>query len=149
MVMASEDIGMAYPSAITVVTSCVQAAQMVGLPEARINLAQAVVMLASCPKSNASCEALEKATADIRSRKIDDVPDHLKDAHYSGAEKLGRGLDYKYPHAYGGYVTQQYLPDDLYREKVRYYEPTQNGSEGAFKKYLEALEQIDEKNSKG
>ena len=149
MVMASEDIGMAYPSAITVVTSCVQAAQMVGLPEARINLAQAVVMLASCPKSNASCEALEKATADIRSRKIDDVPDHLKDAHYSGAEKLGRGLDYKYPHAYGGYVTQQYLPDDLYREKVRYYEPTENGSEGAFKKYLEALEQIDEKNSKG
>ena len=149
MVMASEDIGMAYPSAISIVTSCVQAAQMTGLPEARIILSQAVVLLASCPKSNASSAAIEKAVADIRSRRIDDVPDHLKDAHYSGAAKLGRGTGYRYPHDYGGYVTQQYLPDDLYREGVRYYEPTENGSEAAFKKYLEALEKIDEKNSKG
>ena len=149
MVMASEDIGMAYPSAISIVTSCVQAAQMIGLPEARINLAQAVVLLASCPKSNASNVALEKASADLRSRKIDDVPDHLKDSHYKGAADLGRGLDYKYPHAYGGYVSQQYLPDNLYREGVKYYEPTENGSEGSFKKYLEELERIDERNSKG
>ena len=85
----------------------------------------------------------------LRSRKIDDVPAHLMDSHYGGAEKLGRGLDYKYPHAYGGYVTQQYLPDNLYREGVKYYIPTMNGSEGAFKKYLEELEKIDEKNSKG
>ena len=146
MVMASEDIGMAYPSAISIVTSCVQAAQMIGLPEARINLAQAVVLLASCPKSNASNEALERATADLRNKKIDDVPLHLKDSHYSGAAKLGRGLDYKYPHAYGGYVTQQYLPDNLYKEGVKYYQPTQNGSEAAFKKYLEELERIDENN---
>lgn len=149
MVMASEDIGMAYPSAISIVTSCVQAAQMIGLPEAKINLAQAVVLLASCPKSNASNEALNRAIADLRSRKIDDVPAHLMDSHYGGAEKLGRGLDYKYPHAYGGYVTQQYLPDNLYREGVKYYIPTMNGSEGAFKKYLEELEKIDGKNSKG
>lgn len=149
MVMASEDIGMAYPSAISIVTSCVQAAQMIGLPEARINLAQAVVLLASCPKSNASNMALEKASADLKSRKIDDVPDHLKDSHYKGAADLGRGLDYKYPHAYGGYVSQQYLPDNLYREGVKYYEPTENGSEGSFKKYLEELERIDERNSKG
>ena len=149
MVMASEDIGMAYPSAISIVTACVQAAQMIGFPEAKINLAQATVLLASCPKSNASYEALEMAMADLKRRKIDDVPLHLKDAHYSGAAKLGRGLDYKYPHAYGGYVTQQYLPDDLYNEGVKYYMPTENGSEAAFKKYLEELERIDEKNSKG
>lgn len=149
LVMASEDVGMAYPSAISIVTACVQAAQMVGFPEARINLAQAVVLLASCPKSNASYMALEKATADLKRRKIDDVPKHLMDSHYGGAEKLGRGLDYKYPHAYGGYITQQYLPDDLYREGVRYYEPTENGSEAAFGRYLRELEKIDEKNNKG
>lgn len=149
MVMASEDIGMAYPNAISIVTSCVQAAQMIGLPEARINLAHAVVLMASCPKSNAANEALEKAAADLKHRKIDDVPAHLKDAHYRGAENLGRGIGYKYPHAYGGYVTQQYLPDNLYREGVKYYIPTENGSEGAFKKYLKELEFIDEKNRKG
>ena len=149
MVMASEDIGMAYPNAISIVTSCVQAAQMIGLPEARINLARATVLLASCPKSNAANEALEKAMADLKRRKISDVPPHLMDAHYGGASKLGRGLDYKYPHAYGGYITQQYLPDDLYKEGVKYYEPTSNGSEAAFKKYLEELERIDERNNKG
>ena len=149
MVMASEDIGMAYPNAISIVTSCVQAAQMIGYPEARINLAHATVLLASCPKSNAANEALEKAMADLKRRKIEDVPAHLMDAHYGGAAKLGRGLDYKYPHAYGGYVTQQYLPDDLYKEGVKYYEPTSNGSEAAFKKYLEELEKIDERNKKG
>ena len=145
MVMASEDIGMAYPNAISIVTSCVQAAQMIGFPEAQIPLAHATVLMASCPKSNAANEALGAALADIHSRKIDDVPAHLMDSHYSGASKLGRGQGYKYPHSYGGYVTQQYLPDDLYREGVRYYEPTSNGSEAAFKKYLEALREIDKK----
>ena len=149
LVMASEDVGMAYPSAISIVTACVQAAQMVGFPEARINLAQAVVLLASCPKSNASCMALENAMADLKHRKTDDVPKHLMDSHYGGAGKLGRGLGYKYPHDYGGYVTQQYLPDDLYKEGVRYYMPTENGSEAAFGRYLKELEKIDEKNNKG
>ena len=149
VVHCSEDIGMAYPNAISIVTSCVQAAQMIGFPEARINLAHATVLLASCPKSNAANEALEKAMADLKRRKISDVPLHLMDAHYGGASKLGRGIDYKYPHAYGGYVTQQYLPDDLYKEGVKYYEPTSNGSEAAFKKYLEELERIDERNNKG
>ena len=147
MVMAAEDIGMAYPSAISIVTSCVQAAQMIGFPEAQIPLAQATVLLASCPKSNRANEALKAAFADIKSKKIDDVPPHLMDAHYGGAAKLGRGLEYKYPHAYGGYVTQQYLPDNLYAEGVRYYEPSENGSEGAFKKYLEELRRIDSENS--
>lgn len=82
---------------------------MVGLPEAAINLAQAVVLLASAPKSNASCMALEAAMHDIKTRKIDDVPPHLKDSHYKGANDLGYGQGYKYPHAFGGYVEQQYL----------------------------------------
>ncbi|MEG0829046.1 MAG: replication-associated recombination protein A [Anaerovoracaceae bacterium] len=149
LVMASEDVGMAYPSAITVVNSCVQASLMVGFPEAKINLAQAVILLASCPKSNASYMALEQAQNDLHNKKIDDVPNHLKDSHYSGAAKRGHGIDYKYPHAFGGYVTQQYLPDNLYAEGIRYYEPTSNGSEGAFKKYLEGLRKIDERNNKG
>lgn len=142
MVMASEDIGMAYPSAISIVTSCVQAALMIGYPEASINLAQATVLLASCPKSNAAYEALNRAASDLKTRKIDDVPLHLKDAHYSGAAKRGIGIDYKYPHAYGGYVKQQYLPDNLYKEGVKYYEPTENGSEAAFKKFLEGLKNL-------
>ena len=141
MVMASEDIGMAYPSAISIVTCCVQAALMVGYPEGSINLAQAVILLASAPKSNAAFMAYQKAKEDLRSRKIDDVPDHLKDSHYKGAKEMGLGRDYKYPHAYGGYVQQQYLPDNLYQEKVKYYEPTANGSEGSFKKFLESLEE--------
>lgn len=139
LVMASEDVGMAYPSAISIVTACVQAADMVGLPEARINLAQAVVLLASSPKSNASYMALEAATKDIKTRKIDDVPAHLKDTHYKGAAKLGYG-GYKYPHSFGGYVKQQYLPDNLYKEGVKYYNPTENGSEASFKRYLESLQ---------
>ncbi len=149
LVMASEDVGMAYPSAITIVTACVQAALMVGLPEAQINLAQAVVLMASCPKSNAACMALSNAQADLRTKKIDDVPPHLKDSHYSGAAKRGHGIGYQYPHAYGGYVTQQYLPDNLYKEHVQYYHPTENGSESSFKKYLEELKKIDERNHKG
>lgn len=139
MVMASEDIGMAYPSAISIVTACVQAAQMIGFPEAQINLAEAVILLASCPKSNAACMALYAAQDDLRKKKIDDVPLHLKDSHYGGAAKRGIGLDYKYPHSYGGYVEQQYLPDSLYKEGVCYYHPTENGSEEAFKKFLATL----------
>lgn len=140
LVMASEDVGMAYPSAISIVTACVQASQMVGLPEAAINLSQAVILLASAPKSNASYMAYNAAMEDLHRRQIDDVPPHLKDSHYSGAAKLGFGQSYKYPHAYGGYVKQQYLPDNLYKEGVKYYKPTENGSEAPFKKYLEGLE---------
>ena len=140
LVMASEDVGMAYPSAISIVTACVQASQMAGLPEAAINLSQAVILLASAPKSNASYMAYNAAMEDLHRRQIDDVPPHLKDSHYSGAAKLGFGQSYKYPHAYGGYVKQQYLPDNLYKEGVKYYKPTENGSEASFKKYLEGLE---------
>ena len=145
IVMASEDVGMAYPQAITIVTSCVQGAQMVGFPEASINLAQAVITLASSPKSNRSYMALNRAMEDIKTRDIDDIPFHLKDSHYNGAAKRGFGIGYKYPHEYGGYVTQQYLPDNLYKEGVKYYEPSSNGNESSFKKYLETLKKIDEK----
>ncbi|MDD7215951.1 MAG: replication-associated recombination protein A [Firmicutes bacterium] len=140
LVIASEDVGMAYPSAISIVTACVQASLMVGLPEAAINLSQAVILLASAPKSNASYMAYNSAMEDLHNRQIDDVPLHLKSSNYSGAAKLGYGQNYKYPHAYGGYVKQQYLPDNLYREGVKYYKPTENGSEASFKKYLEGLE---------
>jgi putative ATPase len=139
LVIASEDIGMAYPQAISIVTSCIQASQMVGLPEARINLAHAVVLLASCPKSNSIISAIDKAASDLNKINMDDVPLHLKDAHYKGAAKRGIGIDYKYPHAFGGYVKQQYLPDNLYKSKVKYYEPTENGKEGAFKRFLENI----------
>lgn len=149
MVIASEDIGMAYPSAISIVTSCVQAALMVGYPEAVINLSQAVILLASAPKSNAAYMAYAKALSDIKSKKIDDVPIHLKDSHYKGAKDMGIGEGYKYPHAFGGYVAQQYLPDSLYNEGVKYYEPTSNGSEASFKKFLEGLEERYGRNHKG
>lgn len=141
MVMASEDIGMAYPSAISIVTGCVQAALMVGLPEARINLAQAVILLASCPKSNAAYMALDKAARDLETKHIDDVPAHLMDAHSTGAAKPGAAVTYKYPHDYGGYVKQQYLPDNLYKQGIRYYAPTENGKEKAFKNFLESLKE--------
>lgn len=93
--------------------------------------------------------AYEAALSDLKSRQIDDVPAHLKDAHYKGAKDLGLGLEYKYPHAYGGYVQQQYLPDNLYQEGVRYYKPTTNGSEGSFKKFLEGLEERYGRNHQG
>ena len=142
MVIASEDVGMAYPNAINIVTSCVQASQMVGFPEARIMLAEAVVLLASCPKSNSVICGIDEALGDLKTKRIDDVPDHLKDTHYSGAKDRGLGIGYKYPHAYGGYVKQQYLPDNLYKAKTKYYNPSDHGQEAAFKKYLEGLDKI-------
>lgn len=84
--------------------------------------------------------AYDAALTDIKNKKIDDVPAHLKDSHYNGAKTMGFGVEYKYPHAYGGYVKQQYLPDNLYREGVKYYKPTDNGSESSFKRYLESLD---------
>jgi putative ATPase len=144
LVIASEDIGMAHPQAISIVTSCVQASQMTGLPEARINLAEAVVFMAACPKSNAAYMAYESAASDLRGRNIDDVPNHLKDTSYRGAKDRGYG-GYLYPHSFGGWVDQQYLPDNLHNEGARYYEPTDHGREAAFKKYLEALDDLKNK----
>ena len=100
---------------------------MVGYPEAAINLAQAVILLASAPKSNAAFLAYAGALEDIRNRQIDDVPLHLKDGHSQRAKEKGIGKTYLYPHDFGGYVAQQYLPDNL--ADARYYTPTQQGAE--------------------
>lgn len=125
LVIASEDIGMAYPNAVSIVKSCVDAALFLGLPEARLPLAQAVILLATAPKSNSGIIAIDKALADLDEMSIGDIPNHIKDAHYFGAEKLGRGTAYKYPHNYeNNYVKQQYLPDEL-KDKI-YYTPQNN-----------------------
>lgn len=142
LVMASEDVGMAYPQAITIVNSCVQAALTVGYPEAQINLVQATVTLAASPKSNRSYMALLKAQHDLDTIETGDMPAYLKDSHYKGAAKRGHGIGYKYPHDYGGYVKQQYLPDELVKKGTSYYEPTSNGNEASFKRYLEEIKKI-------
>ncbi|MFM7070024.1 MAG: replication-associated recombination protein A [Actinomycetes bacterium] len=128
LVAASEDIGMADPLALVVVEAAARAVDYVGLPEARINLAQATVHLALAPKSAAAYAGLERAIADVRSVPVGEVPPHLRDAHYSGARHLGHGRGYQYPHdAASGWVDQQYLPDELVGRT--YYEPTEHGAE--------------------
>lgn len=122
LVMASEDIGLAYPNAIVITKACVDAALQLGLPEARIPLAEAVIMLATAPKSNSAICAIDAAMADIASGDTGEVPYHLKDSHYSGAEKLGHGQGYKYPHSYPNHYTpQQYLPDKIKHKKYYTY----------------------------
>ena len=120
LVCASEDIGLAYPMAVVVVKTCIDAAMQLGLPEARIPLAEAVILLCTAPKSNSANVAIDAALADVRKGKYGDVPPHLKDGHYGGANKLGRAIGYKYPHDFGGWVEQQYLPDEL-RDRVYYH----------------------------
>ncbi|MBE7055084.1 MAG: replication-associated recombination protein A [Ruminococcaceae bacterium] len=114
LVMAAEDIGLAYPNAIVITKACVDAALQLGFPEARIPLAEAVIMLATAPKSNSAICAIDDALYDVQSGNMGEIPPHLKDAHYGGAQKLGHGSGYKYPHSYPNhYVKQQYLPDTL------------------------------------
>ena len=129
LVCASEDIGLAYPMAVVVVKTCIDAAMQLGLPEARIPLAEAVILLCTAPKSNSANVAIDAALADVRKGKYGDVPPHLKDGHYGGANKLGRAIGYKYPHDFGGWVEQQYLPDEL-QDRV-YYHFGQNKTEQA------------------
>ena len=134
LVMASEDVGLAYPQAITIVKSCVDSALQLGLPEARIPLSEAVLLLATAPKSNSAICAIDAALLDIKNIDTGDIPLHLKDAHYNGSEALGRGLTYKYPHDYPDhYVIQQYLPDNIKDKK--YYKFGDNKTESAAKEY--------------
>ncbi|MCQ9210614.1 replication-associated recombination protein A [Granulicatella seriolae] len=134
MVIAYEDIGLGNPAAASRVVSAVQAAEKLGLPEARIPLANAIIDLALSPKSNTAIKAIDAALADVRLGKSGSVPLHLKDNHYQGAEKLGRGIDYKYPHNYPNHwVKQDYLPSNL--KNARYFEADPTG------KYEEALQQ--------
>lgn len=134
MVVAYEDIGLGNPAAVARTVTAVQAAEKLGLPEARIPLAHAVIDLALSPKSNSAIEAIDAALNDIRSGNAGEVPPHLKDAHYQGAKDLGRGVTYQYPHAYPDHwVKQQYLPDSL--KNKHYYDPVITG------KYEQALAQ--------
>ena len=137
-VIAAEDIGLAYPQAALIVKSLVDSARELGFPEARIPLAEATILLATSPKSNSSYVAINRALADLENMTIDDIPMHLKDAHYEGASKMGRGIEYKYPHAYENhYVKQQYLPDNI-QNKV-YYEYGDNKMEKTTKEYWDRV----------
>ena len=128
MIAAAEDVGMADPSALQTAVAAAQAVAMIGMPEARIILAEAVVHVATAPKSNASYVAIDAAIADVRAGKAGSVPIHLRDAHYSGAKNLGHGTEYRYSHSDPrGVVTQQYLPDSL--TDAQYYQPTEHGYE--------------------
>jgi putative ATPase len=136
-ILAAEDVGNADPLALVLANAALQISEFVGMPEARIPLAQAAIYVACAPKSNASYLAIERATQDVQENKVQEVPDHLKDASYRGAQELGHGVGYKYSHDYSGhYVKQQYTS-----KKVRYYEPTDLGHEAKMKERLEKLRQ--------
>ncbi|MFA5927923.1 MAG: replication-associated recombination protein A [Candidatus Margulisiibacteriota bacterium] len=134
VICASEDVGNADPQALVVANAARETAEFIGLPEARIPLAQAAIYVACAPKSNASYVAIDAALADVKSQPTRKVPDHLKNAVYDGEKKMGIGKDYKYAHSYGGYVKQAYMP-----EPKIYYEPTENGVEKRIKEKLDKL----------
>lgn len=136
LVIAYEDIGLANPGATHRTVSAVTAAEKLGLPEARIPLAYATIDLALSPKSNTAYRAIDAAILDLQNGKGGPIPDHLKDAHYSGAQKLGRGVDYKYPHDYPEhFVKQQYLPDGLIHKQYFEADPTSQFEENLNKIY--------------
>ena len=137
VICASEDVGNADPQALILANAAAQAAQFVGLPEARIILAQAVTYIASAPKSNAAYLAIDKALADVKNSD-DEIPKHLRDTHYKGAKTFGNGIGYKYPHDFPKhFVRQQYLPDK--KIFAKYYEPTTQGFESTIRQRLDDL----------
>lgn len=138
LVMASEDVGLAYPMAAVIVKACVDSALQLGFPEARIPLAEAAILLATAPKSNSAISAIGAAMRDIETIDTGDVPVHLKDSHYSGSAKLGHGTDYVNPHSMPNhYIKQQYLPDNI-KDRV-YYEFGNNKTELAAREYQKRL----------
>ena len=138
MVIAAEDIGLAYPTAISITKSCVDCALQLGLPEARIPLAEAVILLATAPKSNSAICAIDAAMEEIRAGDTGDIPPFLKDGHYAGAKKLGKAIGYKYPHSFPDhYVKQQYLPDKI--KNAVYYNPGDNKFEQAAAEYMKKI----------
>lgn len=141
MICAAEDVGMAAPEVLTTAVSAAQAVAMVGMPEARIILSEAVIAVAIAPKSNRAYLAIDAALGDIRQGKGGPVPMHLRDAHYSGAQALGHGVDYIYAHDAPHHVAaQHYLPEDL--RGTSYYRPTTNGNEAMLTKRLAALREL-------
>lgn len=138
--IASEDIGLAYPQGVSIVKSCVDSALQLGLPEARLPLAQATILLATAPKSNSGVCAIDEALKDIETIDTGDIPSHLKDAHYKGSQALGHGLTYKYPHNYSNHYTeQQYLPDNIKDRK--YYKYGDNKLEQSAKEYWSKIKE--------
>lgn len=141
IILASEDIGMAAPAVLQTCVAAAQAVQLIGLPEARLALAHAVIACATAPKSNAVIVAIDAAQADIRAGRAGEVPPHLRDAHYAGAAGLGHGEGYRYAHDHPhGVADQQYLPDAL--AGARYYRPTDHGFEAQLVERLAALEEL-------
>ena len=138
MVCACEDVGLAYPQVIPIVKSCVDIAQAVGLPEARIPLADAVILVATAPKSNSGEQAIDRALSDIRRGKLGPIPRQLQNKHYDGEDNPNKGQHYLYPHDYPNhYVRQQYLPDAI-KDSV-YYRYGDNKNEQAFKAYWDKI----------
>ncbi len=137
MICASEDVGNADPMALTVAVSAAQAVERIGMPEAQIILSQAVLYVATAPKSNSACNAVFAALENVKSHKTT-VPAHLQDAHYKGSKKLGHGIGYRYAHDYPNhYVKQQYLPDEI--RDARFYEPGINGHEKEIREWMEFI----------
>jgi putative ATPase len=139
-IAAAEDVGNADPQALVVATSAWQACEFIGMPEARILLAQAASYVACAPKSNAAIIGIDGALDDVRTKRSVLVPQSLRDAHYPGAKQLGRGEGYAYAHSHeGGYVSQDYgVP------RWTYYHPADRGKEAEFKKRMEELDRLDE-----
>jgi putative ATPase len=141
VILASEDIGLADPTAMTTAVAAAQAVQLIGMPEARLNLAQATIALAVAPKSNAVIKAIDAASADVRAGKVGPVPAHLRDAHYAGAKKVGHGTRYTYSHDEPyGIAEQQYAPDVV--ADARYYQPTNLGAESAIRERWERVRKL-------
>lgn len=140
LIFASEDVGNADPQAVQVAAAVAQAVEMVGLPECRINLAQAVTYLSCAPKSNASYKAVTAALAEVEAHGALSPPPALRDAHYKGAQALGHGAGYAYPHAQGGYGAQTYFPEQL--AERRFYEPSAEGEEARMGQFLERMRRL-------
>lgn len=142
MICAAEDVGMANPQALVVATSAADAVHKVGMPEAQLILSEAVIYVATSPKSNASCNAIFSAMETVKNTVTAKIPTHLMDAHYKGSAKLGHGIGYKYAHDYPNhYVEQQYLPDGL--EGTKFYEPGNLGYEKEVRKYFATIQPCD------
>ncbi|MBQ1083989.1 MULTISPECIES: replication-associated recombination protein A [unclassified Nocardiopsis] len=141
VVHASEDVGMADPTALQTAVAAAQAVELIGLPEARINLAQAVIHISLAPKSNAVITAIDEAMGDVRAGRAGPVPAHLRDAHYKGAADLGHGRGYRYAHDHpGGVAPQQHAPEGLTERE--YYRPTQHGAERRFTEILQKIRSV-------
>lgn len=138
LVCAAEDVGLAYPQALMVAKAAADSALMLGMPEARIPLAEAVILIATSPKSNSAIGAIDSAMQSLSNIDTGEIPSHLKDSHYGGAKKLGHGTEYKYPHSFKNhYIPQQYLPDNI--KDTKFYIPGENKNEAAAKKYWDTI----------